>query len=49
MFRRRSGIMASAQVCAQAFGAKKQPQGCFSLRFEVPWIAKNKLVDQTRN
>ncbi len=41
--------MANAQACALAFEAKKQPQGCFFSRFEVPWIKKNKLVDQTRN
>lgn len=41
--------MANAQVCALASEAKKQPQGCFFSRFEVPWIKANKLVDRTRN
>jgi hypothetical protein len=41
--------MAYALASAQAFEAKKQPQGCFSLHFKVPWIKRNKLVDQARN
>jgi hypothetical protein len=41
--------MARTRASVRAFAAKKQPLGCFFLRFKVPWIKRNKLVDQTRN
>jgi hypothetical protein len=44
-----TGIMRRARQCAHRARPKSHPQGWLFLRAPVPWIAKNKLVDQSKN